>query len=120
LNSSRVSYFPPFAVLDLFILNLRFGILAGIHYKFSTPHIPDGVIAQPSAPLFSSSQAVHLRVAPLKTVGRNANSYAYGKAPLGRRDYLAWVAGHIFFLVVPAGRSHARSIVSSLFGGRLG
>jgi hypothetical protein len=52
---------------------------------------------------------------PPKTVRRNAEPDADGEAPLGHRDYLAGVAGHIsgsYF--VPNRRSHACAIVSSL------
>jgi len=36
----------------------------------------------------------HIRIALAEAIGGHAEPDADGEAPLGRRDYLAWVAGH--------------------------
>jgi hypothetical protein len=58
----------------------------------STPRVPDGVMAQPSAPQFSSSQAVHSSVLSAETFRRNGDVDADREAPFGPRDQRARIA----------------------------
>jgi len=56
--------------------------------------MPEGAIAQPSAPQFSSSQGGHVRMPLTKTARRNANPNSDGKPPLGDRDHVARITRH--------------------------
>src|SRR5882757_10430660 len=85
-----------------------------------TPRIPDGVMAHPSAPQFSSSQAVIWAWRWPKPPGRKADPDADGEASLGHRDHFAWITRHPSFLIRSHSRSHGCSVLSSRLGLRFG
>jgi hypothetical protein len=63
--------------------------------SFSTPRTPEGVMAQPSAPQFWSSQAVISEQRWPRPPGGTADPDPNGEAPLGHGDHFAWVAAHL-------------------------
>jgi hypothetical protein len=73
-------------------------------------------MAQPSAPQFSSSQAVIWAWRWPKSAGRNADPDADREAPLGHRDNVARVTRHLEFLIRSHSRSHGYSAPSSRLG----
>jgi hypothetical protein len=64
-----------------------------------SPRVPECVIAQPSAPQFSSSQVVHSGIPLAETAGRNGDPDVDRETTFGDRDHLARVAWHRVFLV---------------------